>query len=138
MAKSSFQFSQPLLTYSKFEMASPSLEFNENVSINLGRNIIKSSGKNEALVELTVELNKKGEEIDRDAIFNAEFRMQALFTWDDSLTEEQADKMLELNAPALLLSYIRPLIATITAASPLPEYNIPFINMVELFKEDNK
>ena len=45
-------------------MASPNSEYNENVSINLGRNIIKSPGKNEALVELTVELNKKGEEID--------------------------------------------------------------------------
>ena len=138
MSKSSFQFSQPLLTYSKFEMASPDTEYNDNISINIGRNIIKAQEKKEALVELTVELNKKGDIIDEKSIFNAEFRMQALFTWDDSLQQEQADKMLELNAPALLLSYIRPLIATITAASPLPEYNIPFINMYELFKEDSK
>ena len=38
------------------------------------------------------------------------------------------DKLLNQNAPSLLLSYIRPIVVQITAASPFPTYNIPFMN----------
>ena len=45
--------------------------------------------------------------------------------------EEQQEKLLTQNAPALLLSYMRPLVASATAASPYPAYHLPFIDFTK-------
>ena len=36
---------------------------------------------------------------------------------------------LEINAPSLLISYIRPLVALVTGSSKYPAWNIPFLDM---------
>ena len=41
------------------------------------------------------------------------------------------NSMLNVNAPALLLGYMRPIVSSITNSSALPVYNIPFINFKE-------
>lgn len=51
------------------------------------------------------------------------------FKWEDDT--EDVDKLLSQNAPALLLSYMRPTISMITAASKYPAYNLPYINFIE-------
>lgn len=38
------------------------------------------------------------------------------------------EKLLNQNAPSLLLGYLRPIISQITAASPYNAYNLPFID----------
>jgi len=134
MSYSAFQFSRPLLTKSHFEMNSPKDEINNEVSVHLNRNITKIEGENKAIVELGVELNQRNGVVKENALFVAQVVMQSVFSWDDSLQEEQVTTFLEYNASALLLSYIRPIVSTITAPSPTGQYDIPFINMVELFK----
>ena len=56
--------------------------------------------------------------------------MASDFKWED-LDEKTVDSMLNLNAPALLLSYMRPIVANITNSSKFPTYNLPFINFKE-------
>ena len=70
-----------------------------------------------------------------------ENHMVSVFTGND--LDEQIDNLLRKNAPALLLSYARPLIASITNASKFPTYNIPFldfsaetVNVTTLDRED--
>ena len=41
------------------------------------------------------------------------------------------NKLLNQNAPSLLLSYLRPVIAQVTMASPYGAYNIPFIDFTK-------
>ena len=50
------------------------------------------------------------------------------FRWDDTLKDDMVNKLLNQNAPSLLLSYLRPIVTQITAASPFDAYNIPFMS----------
>lgn len=54
---------------------------------------------------------------------------RSAFRWDNEVENE--DLLLKQNAPALLFSYIRPIIATITASSKYPAYDLPFVNFTE-------
>lgn len=56
----------------------------------------------------------------------------AAFRWNaEKIDEQHREKLLKQNAPALLLSYLRPTISVITAASPFNAYDIPFMNFTE-------
>ncbi len=69
-----------------------------NIKINMTVSINRREGCNQAYVSLRVELGEK------------------------------VDKLLNQNAPSLLLSYVRPVISQLTGASPFEAFNIPFMN----------
>ena len=56
--------------------------------------------------------------------FFIEIEMYSKFIW-----EEEIINALEINAPSLLISYIRPLVALVTGSSKYPTWNIPFLDM---------
>lgn len=132
MSLSSFQFSNPVLISSHFEMRRAANE-GEPVNVHLIRNVVRESKEaNEATVNLTIQLNQASDE---DASFFAEVTMQGRFIWDKNLDETLVEKLLGQNAISLLVSYARPIIAQLTNASPLPVYNLPFLNLTEEKKE---
>ena len=45
--------------------------------------------------------------------------------------EEFFDKMIQTNAPALLLSYARPIVSLVTAQAGFSSFNLPFMNFTE-------
>lgn len=53
---------------------------------------------------------------------------EGLFKWDDSLESDLVDKLLSNNAPAVLMSYIRPIVSMLTAFSGQPSLIIPLID----------
>ena len=57
--------------------------------------------------------------------------LSAQFIWNDVYDENTLKDLLSINAPALLLGYARPMIASITNMSPYPSFNLPFYNFVE-------
>lgn len=64
--------------------------------------------------------------------------MEAKFFWKKGVyTKGQERKLLKINAPSLLLSYIRPYIAELTEASELPVQHIPFIDFTKTIDEDD-
>ena len=129
MKYSEFQFVQPLLTRASFAMLHVDGEANKKVSVNVKKNILYLAGENRAIVSVTVSLNQREKTKERrDVPFEAEVEMQSIFTWSKGLGKEKVDKYLNQNATALLVSYIRPIISVLTASSPLPAYNLPFIN----------
>lgn len=138
MAFSSFQFSPPVLTNAVFNVTGSVGPDMSAPHVHVHRNTIRIEGTKQAIVELTIQLNRKMKEIEKDAPFNAEFTMQAMFRWDEDLDDDMVEELLNYNAVALLISYIRPIISTITAASPIPTVYLPYINVIDLVKNQNE
>ncbi len=133
--KSTFQFTNPTLKEVVFKL-NPGFVNEENkeiqVQMNLSVGINNSDCSNEASVELTCELGEDSNHFP----FKIRITEQANFRWESDVSDKEAKQMLNMNAPAMLLSYIRPMVAQITAATPYGPYNIPFFNFVEEYKED--
>lgn len=130
MKASPFQFTNPVLTKLEFNV-NPDFKRSKNVapeitnSFSIG--ISRVEGKPKAKVTLDLNLNKSMEM----APFYLESSISALFQWDETLEDSVVNTLLSVNAPALLLSYLRPIIAGVTNVSPYPPYNVPFINFCE-------
>ena len=116
------------LKESKFKFEKPILKrfsFNENEAFE----------KKEEL-KIEIELEKEGgvsvilKTVNSNEIpFFIEIEMYSKFIWEEELTEEEIINALEINAPSLLISYIRPLVALVTGSSKYPAWNIPFLDM---------
>lgn len=130
MKYSDFQFIQPLLTKAHFDMLPIEGEPESEISVSLKKNILRLSGEKKAIVRLSVCLNHDSKER-KNIPFVAEVEMQCIFTWNRNIEENEIHKFLNQNAVALLISYIRPIVAILTASSPLPSCNLPFINITD-------
>lgn len=60
--------------------------------------------------------------------FFMQISMQGFFRWDESMEEEIYKKLLSTNAPAILLSYIRPFVSQLTSAFGYPPLILPLID----------
>lgn len=133
MEKSSFQFSNPTLKRLEFDVHDDfvhhgqlNMEITVNVSIQRDMNEDETPG-NSAYVLITLSVGSK----DNSTPFYIEADEDAHFKWEDgAFNEEEVDNLLNQNAVALLISYLRPVIASLTAACPYPSYNLPYINLV--------
>ena len=124
MGPSAFQFTNPVLLKMDMEIndhfspdsaAEPETKFHVRVN--------RHPEKREAIVELTIEIGRA-----EDAFpFNIIATEGAKFRWTEE-ADAKLDSLLNQNAPALLLGYLRPVIASVTSASPFKAYNIPFID----------
>ena len=128
---SSFQFSNPSLINLSFSINEDfSMKDNEGTNIDVKTEISIKDGleKNSSMVILKLEIGSRGS----SSPFYIQAEEAAIFNWNaDTIDEFQRDKLLKQNAPALLLSYLRPTIAMITSASPFVAYNVPFMNFSE-------
>ena len=127
---SPFQFTTPVLSYLVFEQnedfkIQPDKEV--QTQIKMGVAVKKNNDSPEATVSLTVEIGERNGE--------SPFYIRAVesgnFRWKNELNGELVKRLLDQNAPTLLLSYLRPVIVQITAASPYGLQNIPFVNFAQ-------
>ena len=132
MRTSEFQFSNPVLSEFQFYISDSFEPEVEELHINLKMNVAKKrTRENEATVELTIEI---GEKSDRMPFFVRAVE-GAVFRWKkEEFSEEKIEMFLDINAPALLMSYLRSIVSTVTMASKYPAYNIPFINFNDIEK----
>ena len=123
MKQSNFRFSNPFISKIEYQMnhefehqdeLTISNSFNVNIARDPDENI--AIGKKEELKKLP---------------FYIDVIITAMFNWDDVYDDTTVQSLLSINAPALLLGYARPLVATITNMSPFPTYNLPFYNFTE-------
>ena len=120
--ESAFQFTNPALSGLEFWI---NKKFNSEkdtkiqIRMNMSVKVAKEENRNEALVELDVEIGEKNDDIPFyiKAIEGANFR------WNDELDDNMIEKLLNQNAPSLLLSYLRPIVAQVTSASKYGTYN---------------
>lgn len=129
--ESVFQFSNPELVKLDFKI-------NDN---------FESSGSEQVKIKVKMETQVDREENSDDAIvrlcvtvgaktnkspFYVHAEEASRFRWEKgTYNEEQINTLLKQNAPALLLSYLRPIIAGITGSSRYSAYDIPFMNFRE-------
>ncbi len=93
-------------------------------------NIIKGEEEQalEAIIVLKIDIFDKEEFA--DAPFKMNVEIEGCFTWDKELSEkdELLNRLLKQNAPAILYSYIRPLITLITVEASMPPLVLPLMN----------
>ena len=127
MKASNFQFLNPYLE-EMFFAGNDNFDMNEDIEMENSFNVQVNKDKENrrAKVELVLETNVNVE----DAPFRMRVKVASDFKWDN-LDDESVEAMLKCNAPALLLSYMRPIVANITNVSKFPVYNLPFVNFQE-------
>lgn len=127
MKKSNFKFSNPKLEYCNFKL-------NENFNIDeyAGMPIVFDTKIND-IVKNNTEVKLFGK-IGDDSVsspFIIDICMCSSFNWDEKLKKTSVQDLLKINAPALLLSYSRPIISLLTSQAGLPAFNIPFMDFTE-------
>ena len=130
MKSSKFQFLNPYLEEVYFtinpEYAPDANEGEIEMQNSFNVQVAQSKSQNRANVKLTLETNAENEK----APFKLRITMASDFEWED-MDEKTVESMLRMNAPALLMGYMRPIVANITNASSFTAYNLPFFNFKE-------
>lgn len=128
MKKSGFQFTDPHIVNLDFKVNEG---FQEEVfeGFEIGSEVSHAiiEENKEAFVRLCVSIGK--ENVSTPFVCTVE--MVAKFKTEEVCSPEFFQKLLSANAPALLMSYARPIISIVTAQAGFPSFNIPFINFME-------
>ncbi len=125
MKKSMFQFSNPRIV--SFSITAND-DFDESkyngfqISSEVDHIILKED--TEAVVVLSLEIGKETEEYP----FYITLKISASFKNNDAGNFE---KLISINAPALLLSYARPVVSLMTTQLGYKAFHIPFMNFTE-------
>ena len=128
MKLSNFQFTNPVLTETRFVVNNMfrKEEIKIPIQINAANNWDKKSCR--AAAQLVVSIGQETEDFPYflQVVINADFK------WEENAYEEKdITNLLSQNAPALLLSYARPIIACITNASPFPVQTLPYFDFTK-------
>lgn len=127
MKTSKFQFSNPKvikLFFQPNEDYKPIKKNKLTTKSEISKHIIED---NKAIVILSLEI---GEDI-KEQPFYISIDMSAVFTYNGDASDIEFDKLLSINAPAMLLSYTRPIISLITSQAGFPALNVPFVNFTD-------
>ena len=122
MWENQLQFSNPSISHIIFNVNREFKTIMDPIKMenNYQTSVEKSLSDRKAVVELFIKIG------DRElAPFYMELKMGAVFNWTEGL-DESIDSLLATKAPNLLMSYARPVVASITNQSKFPVYNLPF------------
>ena len=128
MKTSKFQFVHPYLVELHFVSHSDAYTGVDDIEMqnSFRIQIKRRPEENRANVELELETNMEKENVP----FELRVRVASDFIWED-LDEKAVEVMLKQNAQALLLGYMRPIVANVTNVSNVSVYNLPFVNFLE-------
>lgn len=130
MKESFFQFSKPVISVLNYsineEVLAEEAAGEKHLHTHFDRRVLRMDGKPEAVVELVIEIGCDEKSI--NVPFRLSLTIGAAFRWNEDIADDAViQSLLNLNAPALLLSYARPVISNITSNS-IGVYDIPFVN----------
>lgn len=124
MTESKFRFKNPELVSLSFILNDDfDKDSFEGMQITSKTSIKRSETEKSAYVTLKLDIN--GDNVP----FEISISMSSSFSWSEELDKETVGNMLEVNAPSLLLSYIRPIITNVTASSRYSAFYLPFMDM---------
>lgn len=130
---SKFKFSNPGLTKLNFQINNDyegSTDSEPEIGISISHGINKTK-ENEADVELSIEVG----ELSNQVPFYVSLTIGAKFKLDGTIDGTDFDRLLEVNAPALLFSYARPIISSVTNQAGIKPLNLPFVNFTYNVRE---
>lgn len=131
MKKSDLQFSNPHLEQVIFYTKEICTNVEDDIPIEINVEVLRKKDSNKAIVKFHItigELDMEENESKYSLYFNA--TTAANFEWNSSISDN-IDKMLRINGGAVLLSYIRPIIASLTMQAGIQPLHLPFINFTE-------
>lgn len=141
MKESLFEFSNPniygfqIIQNPKFDIEQEDDTFKY---LELNSTIHKSEKKKREAnvsIDLTNEKLFSEDPIGNDDFKNVKFMISvsavASFRWNERLEDDLVDTLLKQNAVSLLVSYVRPYIATLTSATGNGTFTLPFIDLTE-------
>ncbi len=131
---SSFQLiDKPRVTRNIFEV-NKEFDFSGEVSLEIDNNIrvIKMSDE-ETTAKVVLNLNFFKSNDLKEVPFKLEMEIEGMFGWDEELEENNThlEVLLKENAPAILYSYLRPIITTTSIDANLPPLVVPLMNFRE-------
>ena len=134
MKESNFQFRNPILKKINYHLNE---DFDrdkfDKIDLKFQTNVIGKKSEKQAIVKLRGEFGESNENFP----FYIEIELEAPFKWTEDIPEDVAKNLLKRNAPALLLSYMRPIVAFITSQSGIVPYNIPYIDFTKENEEND-
>ncbi|MBE4726279.1 protein-export chaperone SecB [Leuconostoc citreum] len=141
--ESFFQFTNPKISEILFAPTGESVSSKlKDVldTIQVKSDVSRDSEKNIATVTLTVS-NFDKDDLDNDNAISLPYLIRigytAEFHWDNS-DVHNIDMFLNINAPALLLGYIRPQISEITSRAGFEPLYLPFLDFTDEQNSDKK
>jgi preprotein translocase subunit SecB len=135
LKKSSFQLvGKPRLSKMIFEtnkefVFKDEVQLDTNNSIHIIKNTDEQKYDSIVILNISIFTSKSLS----DVPFRMDVEVEGHFMWNDKLAEDtlQLDSMLKQNAPAILYSYLRPIITLITVEANIPPLVIPLMNFSE-------
>lgn len=129
MQKSSFQFSNPHIERIDFRINEATIN-SDNLPINMEVKSEIDSEKNESITKLNIIVGELDN--DKDLLLNSIYFngvISANFKWNENT--KNPEKMLRVNGGAVLLSYFRPILATLTMQAGIKPLNLPFVDFTK-------
>lgn len=126
--ESNFQFVKPYLQRLDYKVNETFVDTDGDVVQMENKFDIGVERINHSRAKVTLKVLVEGKETGPFSI-NSEIASE--FEWDD-IEEEHLEKLLTLNAPSLLLGFLRPIIANLTGQSMYETYYLPYINLTKV------
>ena len=135
MKNSSFQLMGKPRIISFFYETNRKFKFSESLPLAVTNNIrvVKSNDESVRNAVVIAKIGIFTEPNLEQVPFQIRVEIEGCFKWDDELQNNNAllETMLKQNAPAILFSYVRPLITLITVEANMPPLVIPLMNFTE-------
>ncbi|HOA55586.1 MAG: hypothetical protein GX385_10815 [Clostridiaceae bacterium] len=135
MKESNFQLvGKPQITKIKLDVNKDYI-FEKEVTLEIDNNILVQKSADEQEKESIVVL-KVGVFTSKELSvvpFKLDIEIQGCFAWDDVLDKDtvRLEAMLRQNAPAVLFSYLRPIVTLMTVEANMPPLVLPLMNFIE-------
>ncbi len=129
MKNSKFQFSNPELVEIVYKI-NGEFHAKEQLQLKFSSETLVKRAVDVRTAEVVFTLKIFTEDEFKSVPFIAKVSMKGDFQWDQEF-DDKVDKLLKINAPATLLSYIRPFIAQFTSFSGFPPLIIPLIDFTQ-------
>lgn len=124
MIPSDFQFENPRLISIEFNF-SKEARIDKTYSISQNISIKKTKNANSAFVQMEYSCGDKDGQNEQPFFIKAV--MEAKFLWKN-IADDKVDSFLDVNAPSLLISYLRPIVSSVTTYAGITPFSIPFMN----------
>lgn len=129
MKKSIFQFKNPHIEKVSFEINND-IPYEDDIPLNINVQTFLSNEENIALVKLILtvgELDVKSKKLKNSIYFNG--CIVSEFKWEKEI--KNIENMLKVNGGAVLLSYLRPVLSSLTMQAGIKPLHIPLIDFTE-------
>ena len=127
MKQSNLQFTDPHIERIDFRISENTINDNLPVEIEVKNEI--NSNQYEAKVSLNLTVGAVDDQKNVTTAFYFDAVISADFKWNEKISD--IHKTLKISGGAVLLSYIRPVLANLTVQAGLSPLNLPFVDFTE-------